>query len=204
MAWVVEDLKQLAADPIIAQLWQRASTPPLRPRMANLTTLISLIIEQQIAVKAARTIMGRINSVLGDEWELAACLTLDENAWRSFGISGVKTRYIQNLLQHVVAGNLQITALPKMSDAEIVQHLTQIKGIGRWTAEYYLLFCLQRRDVWPAGDLVLQASLQNVYGLNTRPNAKQTDVIGQSFAPYRSAATLLFWHAYKTPSMLLL
>ncbi len=170
-----------------------------RPKPAQLSSLVNLIIGQQISVKAAEAINARIFARLGNDFTPAACLALPPEEWRALGLSNSKVNYVYDLAQHVADGRVDLAALDQKTDGEIVQILTQVKGIGRWTAENYMIFTMQRPNVWPAHDLALQEGIKRIRKLPARPNPKEMDILGAKYAPYRSAAALLIWAFLESP-----
>jgi len=128
-------------------------------------------------------------------------LALDEAALRAIGLSRQKVRYGLALSEDVLAGRIDLEALERMSDEEAVAHLSLARGIGRWTAEVYLMFALGRPDVWPAGDLAVQVATQRLKRLEERPDVARMDAIAAPWRPYRSAAARFLWHYYRHPGV---
>ena len=119
---------------------------------------------------------------------------------RACGLSRQKQGYARSLCELVVSGDLDFTALPA-DDEDAIAELTRIKGIGRWSAEIYLLFAEGRADIWPAGDLAVQAGLHKILGLDARPNEKLTRELAESWRPHRGAAAIFTWHCYNNPAL---
>ena len=168
---------------------------PDRTRDGGLATLMRIIVEQQLSVASAKAIWGRV---------LAACepftadrfLKLREPRLRKCGLSGPKIRYCRELARATVDGSLDFAALESLPEAEAMEMLLAVKGIGRWTAEIYLMFALGRPDLWPAGDVALQAAVHHLKGLDARPDHKQMDAIAEAWRPYRTTAARLMWRYY--------
>lgn len=176
---------------------REAGAPPPRVRQPGFAALARIIVEQQVSVAAGAAIWNRLETGLGGAVTPAAVLALDgEEALRPFGLSRPKARYVRLLAEAVAAGTLDLEAIDGMSDAEAIVALTAIKGIGRWTAEIYLMFALGRMDLWPALDLALAEGAARLLTLEARPDAKALDEIGRRWAPHRSTAALVIWRYY--------
>ena len=163
--------------------------------------LVDAICSQQLSVKAAATIVGRLDALTTDGKRPTPREILDfpDETLRACGLSGAKTRYVKDLATRWLDGSLEPDRLPEMDDEEVVEHLTRVKGIGRWTAEMILLFALARPDVLPVDDLGLRVAVQRAYGLAERPGKVELTEIGEPWRPYRSAATLYLWRSLNTP-----
>lgn len=160
-------------------------------------SLVDAIASQQLSVKAAATIVGRVDALVpeGSRPTPADLLALPDEALRGCGLSGAKTRYVKDLAARWLDGSLEPDRLPAMPDEEVVEHLTRVKGIGRWTAEMILIFTLARPDVLPVDDLGLRVAVQRAYGLAERPGRAELTEIGEAWRPFRSAATLYLWRS---------
>jgi DNA-3-methyladenine glycosylase II len=181
-----------AADPTLAGVIDGVGPCLLAPTGHRFATLVDAIVSQQISVKAAETIMARLTAVVG-ELTPAAILATSDEALRGAGLSGQKTRYLRDLAGHAAAGALD--QLPGLNDDAAIAALTAIKGIGRWTAEIYLLFALGRPDVLPADDLGLRYAVQQFYGFDAPPPAAAVRATGETWRPYRSVASWYLWRA---------
>lgn len=168
-------------------------TPPLRSAEAGFATLLRSIIGQQVSIHAARAIWQRL-SLLADPLTPEAFLALDETQLRGAGFSGQKIRYGQSLAAAIAGGHLDLAAIHQMADEEAIVELVKGKGIGRWTAEIYLMFALGRADILPAADLGLITALQSLKGLNERPTPRQMLELAEPWRPWRSVASLILWH----------
>jgi DNA-3-methyladenine glycosylase II len=156
--------------------------------------LVHAIMSQQLSSKAADTIARRFDALFGGRFPTPAeVLTMPHDRLRSVGLSGAKARFIQDLAQRVVDGSLRLDALDAMSDADVVSALTTVKGIGRWTAEMFLMFRLHRPDVLPLGDLGIVKAIQKAYRLRKRPTPERMVRLGESWRPYRSVACWYLW-----------
>ncbi|MGI9181935.1 MAG: DNA-3-methyladenine glycosylase family protein [Longimicrobiaceae bacterium] len=162
-------------------------------------SLIGSIISQQLSVKAGATIESRV-AALGDGEGFPApqrLLALPEEVLRACGLSGAKTRYVKDLAGKWLDGTLQPERIAALPDEEVIAELTQVKGIGRWTAEMVLIFTLRRPDVLPVDDLGFRNAVQRAYGLAERPGASELQRLGEPWRPYRSIATLYLWRSLK-------
>ncbi len=160
-------------------------------------SLVDAIASQQLSVKAAATIVGRVDALVPGERRPtpAEILALPDETLRACGLSGAKTRYVKDLAARWLDGSLEPDRLPAMPDEEVVEHLTRVKGIGRWTAEMILIFTLARPDVLPVDDLGLRVAVQRAYDLPERPGRAELTEIGERWRPFRSAATLYLWRS---------
>ena len=158
--------------------------------------LLRAIVGQQLSTKAARTIYTRVCELFGDcvptpEQLLAA----DPEALRGAGLSRAKVSYLRDLAEHVLDGRLELERLDELGDDEIVAELTAVKGLGRWTAEMFLMFHLGRADVLPVGDLGIRRAVQIAYGLDELPDATELEGIAEPWRPQRTLACLYLWRS---------
>ena len=193
----LEKLAERDAD--IARTYALVGVPPERARRGGFASLIGTICSQQMSAASARAIMGRLHDSL-KKLEPTAFLALDDEALRGIGFSRQKIAYCRILAEAVASGGLNLGALEKMGDEAVIAELTRLKGIGRWTADIYLLFALNRPDVWPVDDLALGIAVQRLKGLKKRPDRKRMLKIGGSWRPWRSAAAEFLWHYYRNSS----
>ena len=182
-------------DPRMAELWKQAGTPGPRARPPGFGTLLRVIVGQQLSTYAAAAIWKRMETagVAGDP---AAFVAMEDEALRALGLSRQKIAYGRGLAEAVVSGGLDLQKLRRMEDEDAIESLVALKGIGRWSAECYLLFALGRTDIMPADDLALVASAGRHLGDGTRWTPKQLRVESEIWRPWRSAAARLLWHAY--------
>jgi len=196
-----EGLSAIAAnDSRIARALELAGYPEPRIRSTGHVTLLRTIVGQQVSVAAAASIWRRLEDLLGEGLEPDRLLAADFEALRSCGLSRQKQGYARSLCELVASGTLDLDALPA-DDEEAIARLTLIKGIGRWSAEIYLLFAEGRPDIWPAGDLGVQAGLHKLLDLPERPDEKQTRALGEAWRPHRGAAAIFTWHCYDNPAL---
>ncbi len=163
-------------------------------RSPDFASLVRIILGQQLSSKAAQAIFLRLNNLI--ELTPAQFINCSEITLKEVGLSQTKIATCQRLATTILAGQLSLDALPQLPDALIVEKLTQIKGIGVWTAEIYLLFCLERLSIFPASDLAIQISYQKLKALANRPTRSELMTLTQNLEPYRGAAAHLLWHYY--------
>ncbi|MFQ5773960.1 MAG: DNA-3-methyladenine glycosylase family protein [Kiloniellaceae bacterium] len=194
-------LEALAArDPDIARHYAACGLPPVRRRPPGFAGLLHIIVAQQVSAHAAGAIIGRLDAA-ARPLTPRRFLALDDAALKAIGLSRQKMRYGQTLAEDVLAGRLELKAVGRMVDEDAVAHLVRAKGIGRWTAEIYLLFALGRPDVWPADDLAVQAAAQRLKRLPERPARARMLELAEPWRPYRSAAARFLWHIYRHPGV---
>ena len=184
-------------DPIMARAIERVGLCTLIPNPQLFETLVDAIISQQISVKAADAIMGRLRAALHAEANGMilpdALLSLEEDTLRAVGLSPQKMRYIRDLTERVVNVELDLERLSELDDEEIIHELVKVKGIGRWTAEMMLIFSLGRPDVLPVDDLGFLEGVREAYSLEARPTPKEMRQRGEVWHPYRTFATWYMW-----------
>ena len=184
-------------DPVLAAIIKRHGHCGLRTdREVDIYCgLVEAIISQQLSTRAAATIYGRLRALLPDNGVPTphVILPLAHETLRGVGLSRQKIGYMRDLSQMVLDGALQTDSLLTMSDENVVEALTRIKGIGRWTAEMILIFRLLRPDILPMGDLGIVKAIQKAYGLRKAPDAKRMTKIGECWRPYRSVASWYLW-----------
>jgi len=163
-------------------------------------TLCKSIASQQLSTKAAATIFSRFADLFPPDRTPTPhrVMTLSDDRIRACGFSRPKVTFIKDLAGRVLDGSLDLKGLRKHSDDEVMQQLIAVKGIGRWTAEVFLMFRLGRQDILPADDLGLMNAARRVYGLRTRPDAKKLRKMGEPWRPYRSIAAWYLWQSLDT------
>lgn len=182
-------------DPDLGAVIAKFGNPPIWRRPRGFDTLILLILEQQVSLASARAAYDRL-TVTATELIPEKMLGLRDEEFRAAGVSRQKTRYIRHLSDCVLDRSLRIDRLGRMDDDAVRAQLTQVKGIGAWTADVYLLMALMRPDVWPVGDIALQAAAHGIKGLDARPDQDQLTKIGEAWRPWRSVAARILWHHY--------
>ena len=171
--------------------------PEVRRSETGVATLMRTIVGQQVSVAAARSMWAKLEGAYGSPPDLAALLAATDEQLRALGQSRQKAGYLRSLAGLVLSGELDLAALPA-DDEDAIALLTRIKGIGRWSAEIYLLFAEGRGDVWPAGDLAVQVEVGRLLGLADRPTEKQLRALAEPWRPHRGAAAVLAWHSYNS------
>ena len=189
-----------AREPKVAEAVERVGYPEPRIRPTGYQTLLRAIVGQQVSVAAASSMWAKLEAELGPDIPAADLLARDFDTLRACGLSRQKQGYARSLCELVDAGSIDLDALPA-DDEEAIAELTQIKGIGRWTAEVYLLFAEGRPDIWPAGDLAVQAGIGKILGLEERPSEKATRALAEHWRPHRGAVAILTWHSYNNPAL---
>jgi DNA-3-methyladenine glycosylase II len=185
----------LRGEPVFAAILDRAGTPRFRRRRNGFETLLHIILEQQVSIDAAAAMFRRLNEECRPLTP-AGFLSLDEPTLRRCGFSRQKAAYGRGLCEAVTSGALDFTRLAQARDDEALATLVALKGIGRWTAEIYLIFALGRDDVWPAADLGLQFGVAAELGLGDRLGERALREIGDRWRPWRTVAACLFWQSY--------
>ncbi|MGI0004624.1 MAG: DNA-3-methyladenine glycosylase family protein [Candidatus Nitrosotenuis sp.] len=156
-------------------------------------SLVEAIITQQLSGKAADSISKRFREIYGRFPKPADVIKTPNSKLRSAGLSGMKASYIKDLSKKIETKEIRINSLKNMTDGEVVEHLTQVRGIGRWTAEMFLIFSLGRLDVLPVGDLGLRKGVQRLYSLSDLPEEDEIEEIAEKWRPYRTIATWYIW-----------
>ena len=170
--------------------------PPARDREGGFRTLLRIIVDQQISVHAGAAIWAKLEKRLTDI-TAARVLAVQEHTLQECGLSGQKIRYARELAKAIRSGGLDLEALHKLDDDTAATQLTQVKGVGTWTAEIYLMFAMGRPDIMPARDLAIQVAAQNLMGLKERPSIEELRAIAKRWAPYRTAAAVMLWQFYR-------
>ena len=169
--------------------------PEPRLRDPGYATLLRTIVGQQVSVAAAASVWNKLEALLGKGCSPEKLIAQDFDALRACGLSRQKQGYARSLAELVITGALPLDALPT-DDEEAITYLTQVKGIGRWSAEIYLLFAEGRTDIWPAGDLAVQEGVGRLLKMEARPSEKDIREIAENWRPHRGAAAIFTWHIY--------
>ena len=182
-------------DPILRDLMRRHGACGLADAQQTdpFQALVHAIISQQLSTRAAATIAARVDALLGGVPDAARLAAVSDAQLRGAGLSGQKVSYLRALCAHVTGGSLSLETLDSLSDEEVIVELTEVKGIGRWTAEMFLMFRLHRPDVLPVGDLGIGKAVQRAYRLRTLPSPTRLLRIGDAWRPYRSVACWYLW-----------
>jgi DNA-3-methyladenine glycosylase II len=187
--------KLAASDPDLARILKTYGTPPLWEREPGFATLVYIILEQQVSLASAKAAFHRLQAALGfvspDNF-----LTLNNAELKAIGFSRQKMLYARLLADAVLDRQIDLDTLHKLPDDDVRATLKQMKGIGDWTADVYLLMALGRPDIWPRGDLALHVAMQKLKQLPARPTAEEFALLGEPWKPYRAVAARLLWHFY--------
>lgn len=194
-----------ASDPTMAALIERIGKIDLATRLERRKeerpgdaygALLRAIVGQQLSTKAARTIYLRVLDLFGGTTPSPEqLLEASEEDLRGCGLSGRKTEYVRDLAAHVLSGELELDRLDRLGDEEVIEEIVAVRGLGRWTAEMFLLFHLQRPDILSGGDLGIRKAIQIEYGLEEMPTPTRTVEIGERWSPHRSLASLYLWES---------
>jgi len=196
----------LAKDPKLAEIIRRAGPCQMRAYQdgAPFSALVETIISQQLSIRAADTIFGRVCALChdaaadGNGGGIAGLspervLALDHAQLRAAGLSGAKAKYVQELAAKVTDGTIVLDDLGALPDEDVTRVLSQVKGIGRWSTHMFLIFRLHRPDIWPIGDLAIVKALQRYHGFRKVPKVKKLEKMGDAWRPYRSLAAWYLW-----------
>lgn len=195
-ATLPEGVRILAArDADLAAVIDTYGPPPLWDREPGFPTLLYIILEQQVSLASARAAFRRLGEAI-QPITPRAFLGLDDAALKAVGFSRQKTAYGRILAQAVLSGELDLAGLASLEERAVRAELTRLKGIGRWTADIYLMEALLHPDIWPSGDLALAAAVRRVKGLESVPSPADLERIGEFYRPWRSVAARIFWHHY--------
>lgn len=194
-----------ASDPTMATLIERVGEIDLATRLRRRKeerpadaygALLRAIVGQQLSTKAARTIYLRVIDVFGGETPAPEqLLEASEADLRGAGLSGRKVEYLQDLARHVISGELELDRLGELGDEQAIEEIVAVRGLGRWTAEMFLIFHLERPDVLSGGDLGIRKAVQIEYGLEEMPAPQRVLEIGEPWSPHRSLASLYLWES---------
>jgi DNA-3-methyladenine glycosylase II len=191
-----QDLDRVAAgDAAVARALAAVGYPEPRIRPRGYKTMLRTIVGQQVSVAAAASMWAKLEAELGTDFEAGDLTARDFDTLRACGLSRQKQTYARALCEQVASGALDFSALPANDEAAIAE-LTRIKGVGRWSAEIYLLFAEGRGDIWPAGDMAVQEGVKRLLDLDARPKEQEARAIAQRWAPHRGAMAILTWHYY--------
>ncbi len=198
---IKSDLDALGAkDARIAAAVKLVGYPEPRIRDRGYMTLLRTIVGQQVSVAAAASMWNKLEAELGEGFAASDLLSRDFDTLRACGLSRQKQGYARSLCELVEAGAVDFENMPA-GDEEAIESLITIKGVGRWSAEIYLLFAEGRGDIWPAGDLAVQEGVKRLLALEERPKEKQTRALAESWSPHRGAMAIFTWHYYANPAL---
>ncbi|WP_106638655.1 DNA-3-methyladenine glycosylase family protein [Allosphingosinicella vermicomposti] len=189
-----ESLDALAGiEPAFGRVIASIGYPEPRISAPGYVTLLRAIVGQQVSIKAAAAIWNKLDAAVGGADDPARVAAASEETLRGAGLSRMKALYAHSLADEVLSGRLDLLNLPA-DDEEAIAKLVKVKGIGRWSAEIYLLFAEGRTDMWPAGDLAVQIEIGRILGLPEKPTEKAVRNLAEPWRPHRGAAAILSWH----------
>lgn len=183
------------ADPVLAEIIHRVGTCEFLKREPTFETLARSITFQQLSGKAAATIFERLRKVVGKRFTAAAFLKLTPEELRASGLSRQKVASLTDLAERVYRREINFRKLDDLSDSEIIELLSQVRGVGVWTAQMFLMFALQRPNVMPLSDLGIRNAVRKAYGLETLPNAAELAQLAEKWHPYCSVASWYLWRS---------
>ncbi len=195
--WKAAAVTLAGSDPVLRRMVDRAGLPELRPpAQTHFGALVRAVVYQQLAGAAAAAIHGRLIAAVSGDLTPEHLLSLPDDAMRQVGLSAAKTASLRDLAAKILDGTviLDPAGLQAESDAEVVARLSTVRGIGRWTAEMFLMFQLRRLDVWPTGDLGVRKGFGLAWGMPT-PTPKRLEPLGDPYRPYRSVVAWYCWRA---------
>src|SRR5215204_3508828 len=188
--------RELAArDKTLASILATYGDPPLWRRPTGFPTLVHIILEQQVSLKSAKSMLTRLEAAV-HPFTALRFLELGDTYLRSLGVTRQKSAYLLDLSASIVNGELSFTKLSRMSDDEARVVLTRVKGIGSWSADVYLLMAMRRADIWPAGDLALAVAMKELKGLANRPGPDELERLAEQWRPHRAVAARMLWQYY--------
>lgn len=185
-----------AADTALAAALAAVGLPPPRDREPGFASLVRIIVGQQVSTASAVALWAKLTAGI-EPFTPESVLARTADELRLLGLSRQKAAYTLGLALEIAEGRLNLDGLHALDDEAAIQAITRVKGLGRWSAEIYLLFALQRADIWPAGDLALQVGMQRLRGLRKRPDPKRMIKLAEAWRPYRGAVAHFLWHYYR-------
>jgi DNA-3-methyladenine glycosylase II len=188
--------RELASrDETLAGIHATYGDPPLWRRATGFPTLVHIILEQQVSLKSAKSMLVRLQSAI-EPFTPLRFIQLGDAYLRSLGVTRQKSAYLMHLSECIASGDLNFTKLARMNDEDARLALTGIKGIGLWSADVYLLMAMRRADIWPAGDLALAVAMKDLKGLPQRPGPEELERLAENWRPHRAVAARMLWQYY--------
>jgi len=184
-----------ARDPKLAEILLEHGEPPMWRRTAGFPTLVHIILEQQVSLRSGRAMFDRLNASI-QPFEPERFIRKGEAYLRGLGVTRQKSAYLIHLSSLIVRGELSLAKLPRMNDEEARTALMQVKGIGLWSADVYLLMAMRRADIWPSGDLALAVAAKDLFGLKQRPLPNELEMLAEEWRPHRAVAARMLWQYY--------
>ncbi len=187
---ILEILSQ--KDPILKSVIEQYGNPIVQVREQGFAAMVHIILEQQVSIASAKATYRKMAEYFGEIVPDKMLVATDEE-FRSLGVSRQKTAYIKDMANRVVSGSLDFSSFPDKSVEQVTQELLAIKGVGVWTVEVYLMFCLQSQDIIPFGDIAIRKAIQELYDIH---EIGQMETLSQSWKPHRTLASFILWHHY--------
>ncbi len=189
-------ISELGIDaPDLARVVSTFGNPPFWTHPSGFPGVVIAILAQQVSLESAQAAFAKLENAIGPI-SPEGFLSLGADALRTIGFSRQKASYVQGVAQGIMAGEIDLQGLESMDDDEARKKLIEVRGIGKWTADTYLLFALRRPDAWPSGDLALAKAIQEIKGLATPPSSEEVDAIADHWRPWRAVAARILWHHY--------
>ena len=188
--------RELAArDPVLAHIHATYGDPPMWQRPAGFPTLVHIILEQQVSLSSAKSMLLRLQQAV-QPFTPERFLQLGDERLRQLGVTRQKSVYLLHLSESIAVGRLRLRGLSRLSDDQVLGRLTGIKGIGLWSASIYLLMAMRRADIWPGGDLALAVAVKELKDLPARPSPRELEQIAETWRPHRAVAARMLWQYY--------
>lgn len=188
--------RELAArDELLRNIHATFGDPPLWQRASGFRTLVHIILEQQVSLSSAKSMLTRLETAI-QPFTPERFIELGEPGLRLFGVTRQKSAYLLHLSESIARGELSFRKLSTLTDDQVLVQLTRIKGIGLWSANIYLLMAMRRADIWPSGDLALAVAIKELKGLAAKPSPEELDVIAEAWRPHRAVAARMLWQYY--------
>ena len=188
--------RELASrDPLLANILATYGDPPLWQRASGFRTLVHIILEQQVSLSSAKSMLLRLENAI-QPFTPERFLALGDERLRGLGVTRQKSAYVLHLSEEIVSGRLNFKSLARLNEDQVLVRLTGIKGIGLWSANIYLLMAMKRADIWPAGDLALAVAIQELKNLKNRPSPLELEAIAEQWRPLRAVAARMLWQYY--------
>lgn len=184
-----------ARDSALACVLSRWGTPPFWTHAPGFPGIVIAILAQQVSLESAQAAFTKLENTCGSV-NCQGFLSLDDGTVRAIGFSRQKASYVRGVAQGILAGEIDLEVLQSMDDDDARQSLMEVRGIGAWTADTYLLFALRRADAWPSGDLALAKAIQELRGFATKPGPEEVDGMADHWRPWRAVAARILWHHY--------
>jgi len=184
-----------ANDPTLLEIIKKHGPPPLWSRNPTFSTLVKIILEQQVSLASAQAAYNKLTNAV-NPLNPKTFITITDKELRNIGFSRQKAKYCRILSEAILEGDINLDEIKEKSDDDVMKILTALKGVGPWTAGIYLLMALRRPDIWPEGDRALLVAMKDSMNLTSVPNTTEARIIAESWKPWRSVAARILWHSY--------